>query len=176
MQTAKGFVVLCPENKQFKTGITPAEALILYKLHFKHSNGSPLEGFVLDGEATETVNKDGKKVTRARTNAEECARLKRKYSGLVEGKRAFEAVFGTGTMVKLPASFEDIAETIEFAIAAAPEADTENPAPEEPTHEWTPELEAEYTALYTTHKPNKAQRERLEELEEYKATAANRKR
>ena len=53
MQTATGYVVLSPENKQLHRGITPAQALILRKLHFSNSQGNPLEGLVIDGEAME---------------------------------------------------------------------------------------------------------------------------
>lgn len=166
MQKANGIVILCPENKQHVRGITPAEALIIYKLHFKNSNGSPLEGFVIDGEAVD----NGK----PRSNAEECARLKRKYTGLVEGKRAFEAVFGTGTIVQLPKTFGEIAETIGPVFSDAPAEDAPEPeAAEVHTHEWNNDLENELTNLLTSHKPTKDQKVRLKELQEYKATAVN---
>lgn len=59
MQIANGFVTTCPEMKHKMYGITPAEALILKKLHNQYSNGTPLSGLEIVGEATE-VDQFGK--------------------------------------------------------------------------------------------------------------------
>ena len=48
MQIANGLVILSPENQQFKYGVTPAEALILYRLHKVYANGTPLGDFFID--------------------------------------------------------------------------------------------------------------------------------
>lgn len=37
-------------------GITPAEAVVLHKMHFQYSNGTPLKNLVIVGEATEVDN------------------------------------------------------------------------------------------------------------------------
>ncbi|MEI6195400.1 MAG: hypothetical protein WCS42_13830 [Verrucomicrobiota bacterium] len=131
MQIANGTVILSPENHQFKYGLTPAEALILFKLHFQNSNGTPLgDLFIQDGEAL-TVDAEAKPgeeayfnqnagkhieakaavpaVTHVRTQAEEVERLKRRYTGIISGKPAFEAVFGSTLGVRLPDTFADIA-------------------------------------------------------------------
>ena len=122
MQIANGLVTSSPEYTHAVQGITPAEALILKKMHNQYSNSAPLRDLVITGEATEldtfgkpaTVTVKGKEVpsTKPRTDAEECARLRRKYVGYVEKKPAFEAVFGTASIIKLPATFEEIREVI----------------------------------------------------------------
>ena len=53
MQIANGFVTTCPENTYYLYGITPAEAVILKKMHNQYSNGSPLKQLEIVGEATE---------------------------------------------------------------------------------------------------------------------------
>src|ERR1700739_367099 len=102
MQIADGLVILSPENQQHKRGITPAEALILYKLHRQNANGTPLGPFYIQPGEAQTVDKKAipaeeeyfnpntgrtvsKKaavpaVTHTRTIGEEVARLKRKYT------------------------------------------------------------------------------------------------
>lgn len=133
MQIANGIVVLSPENQQFKYGITPAEALILHKLHFKNSNGAPLKDFIVTGEArtidvefkagepeyldratlrTVPAVPDRQEVSHARTNSEEAQRLRRKYTGLIKGQTAFVSVFGNQTILNLPATFDEIAEAV----------------------------------------------------------------
>lgn len=138
MQIANGLVILSPENQQFKYGITPGEALVLYRLHKVYANGTPLgDFFIQPGEAV-TVETEGRPaeeeyfnpvtgktvpakpavpaVTHPRTQAEEIARLKRKYTGnLTEGGQthtAFAATFGTGANVRLPETFAEIEEMI----------------------------------------------------------------
>ena len=174
MQTATGYVVLSPENKQLHRGITPAQALILRKLHFSNSQGNPLEGLVIDGEAMEK-KPDGN--LRPRTNNEEIARLKRHYTGVVDGKRAFEAVFGNGSLVQLPQTFEEIADDIGDVIVGA-QSDAPAPAAETdaPAGEWTNALNEELVALETTFRPTKEQKQRLAELRDFKAQASNVKR
>jgi hypothetical protein len=168
MQTASGYLILSPENKQFHRGITPAQALIMRKLHYSNSQGNPLEGLVIDGEATEP---DGNGGQRPRSNGEEVARLKRFYTGIVNGERAFESVFGKGTMVRLPETFDDVREELGDVFVEA------RPQPHQlldaEAHAWTPQLQAELTDLETTHKRNKEQNERLAELREYKENATN---
>ncbi len=138
MQTANGLVILSPENQQFKYGVTPAEALILYRLHKVYANGTPLGDFyVQPGEALtievaarpaeeEWYNAATGKtvpakpavpaVTHARTCAEEIARLKKKYTGnLTENGQtltAFAATFGTAANIRLPETFAEIEELI----------------------------------------------------------------
>lgn len=136
MQIANGTLILCPENHQFVRGITPAEAIILYKMHRQNANGSPLgEFFIQDGEAVtvdvpekaaqEPVYKEstGERfpakpavpaVTHTRTNAEEVLRLKKKYTGIITENGlalpAFQATFGNASAVKLPEKFSELDE------------------------------------------------------------------
>lgn len=135
MQTANGMVILSPENHQFKHDVTPAEAMILHNLHKQYANGTPLGDFVINQDEAVTVDAEGKPAeeayfnqnsgrhvearpeipakTHTRTQAEEIARLKKKYTGniTVDGvaKPAFEATFGTALAVRLPETFEEIA-------------------------------------------------------------------
>lgn len=53
MEIANGYINTCPENSAFVYGITPAEAVVAKNLHFKYSNGKPLHGLIVTGEATE---------------------------------------------------------------------------------------------------------------------------
>ncbi len=136
MQIAKGSIRLSIENVQFKQEITPAEALLLHRLHFKNANGSPLgDDWRVYGEAmtVEVPAKSGEPewfnvqsgkvvpaklpvaaVTHKRTQREEISRLKQKYVGQVkEGGRnmaVFEAVFGTASTIRLPETFDEIEE------------------------------------------------------------------
>lgn len=138
MQIAKGSVRLSPENVQFKQEVTPAEALILHRLHFKNASGSPLgDDWRVYGEAVtievpaksaepEWFNVQSGKVvpakpavpavTHKRTQREEISRLKRKYIGQVKenGRNVpvFEAVFGTASTVRLPETFDEIEEAV----------------------------------------------------------------
>jgi hypothetical protein len=161
MQTASVLVILSPENQQHKHGITPAEALLLRKLFFTNSQGAPLQQLIVNGGVT-------------RTNTEEIARLKSKYTGIVEGVRVFEAVFGKGTLVQLPDTFDEIKEQLGEGVivdaAPAPDAVVTD------AHQWTPDLEAELVKLQTQYKSTKEQLERRDELVAYKATASNTKR
>lgn len=59
MQIADGYVTTCPEMKHKMYGITPAEAILLKKMHNQYSNGTPLTGLVIVGEAKE-VDQYGK--------------------------------------------------------------------------------------------------------------------
>jgi hypothetical protein len=130
MQTANGLLLKCPESHQMLRNITPGEALILHKLHFQYANGNPLGDFVIQPEAAVTIDipaqaareeehnlltgkvTPGKPAvpakTHPRTNSEEVERLKRKYTGLIEGKTAFEGTFGSALGVRLPETFEEI--------------------------------------------------------------------
>lgn len=134
MQIANGLLILSPENQQHKIGFTPAEVLINYHLHKTYANGSPLgDWFIQKGEAlTEDApskaaeeayfnQNAGKHIeakpaieakTHKRTNAEEIARLKKKYTGNITrdgvARPAFEAVFGGGAGIKLPETFDEI--------------------------------------------------------------------
>jgi hypothetical protein len=146
MQIAKGFITITPDNKQFRYDITPAEAMVLHKLHFKNSNGSPLSDLVITGEATtvETPFRRGEPawvnpitgtVTPAvndvlekshkRTNKEEAERLRRKYTGMVKSGNAtvsvFLAVFGDVAMPKLPATFSEIVEVLGETVVTGDE-------------------------------------------------------
>ena len=134
MQIAKGTLILSPENQQFKYGITPAEALILHKLHFTYSNGTPLGDFYIQSGEARTVDIPERAaedeefnlgtgrtipakpfvpaVDHKRTQAEEISRLKRKYTGNVTENgvthTAFVATFGTAVGVHLPETFAEI--------------------------------------------------------------------
>lgn len=169
MQTATGYVKLSPENEQFKRDITPARALIYRKLHFTNSQGNPLNGLVIGGEATEPTPDGG---TRLRTNAEEVAFCKRHFTGAVEGVRVFEAVFGKGMIIQLPETFDEIREELGNVFV---ESRTPTPAggDSEIGGAWTKELQEEFSALETAFRPSKEQKERLAELREFKANATN---
>jgi hypothetical protein len=152
MQIANGMVILSPENHQFKHGITPAEALIIYNLHRQYANGTPLgEFFIQPGEAL-TVEAEGKAAeeeyfnpnagkiitakpaiparTHKRTQTEEIARLKKKYTGIITkdgvAQPAFAATFGNALGLRLPETFEEIEEAvgIKFQEQAEPVSDT----------------------------------------------------
>lgn len=139
MQIANGLLILSPENQQHVRGITPAEALILHAMHFQYSQGTPLGDFYIqDGEEALTVDEPGRAAeeeyfnqhtgkavparaavppkTHKRTNAEEIARLQRKYTGMIKrdgvSKSAFAAVFGDSRQVKLPETFAEIHDLI----------------------------------------------------------------
>ena len=138
MQLANGLVILSPENQQFKHDVTPGEALILYKLHRVYANGTPLgEFFIQPGDAL-TIDAEARPgeeayfdahrgrhieakppvaaVTHVRTQAEEIARLKRKYTGNItengSAQTAFVATFGSGMGVRLPETFEEIEQAV----------------------------------------------------------------
>jgi len=115
-------------------GVTPAEAVILHKMHFQNANGSPLgEFFIQEGEAVtvETPEKAAEPaffnqtlgkhieakaavpaITHKRTNAEEITRLKKKYTGIIQENNvamsAFQAAFGSSSVVKLPETFDEL--------------------------------------------------------------------
>ena len=132
MQIANGLVILSPENQQFKYGVTPPEAMILYRLHRVYANGTPFGDFhVQPGEAVteDSPAKPGEEayfdqnrgrhieakppveaVVHKRTQAEEIARLKRKYTAVIEGQTAFVSTFGSAIGVRLPETFEEIQE------------------------------------------------------------------
>lgn len=139
MQRANGTVIISPENQQFRYDVTPAEALLLYQLHRVYANGTPLgDDFVIQDGPALTIDAeakpaeegyfdqhrgkhiDGKDAVPAkaheRTNAEEIARLKKKYTGnlTVNGQSmpAFSAVFGNSPGVQLPKTFAEISEAI----------------------------------------------------------------
>ena len=138
MQIANGILVLSPENVQHVRGVTPAEVLILHAMHFQYAKGTPLGDFYIQEGVAETVDVEGKPATEEeynpgtgktiparaaipakthkRTNAEECARLRRKYTGNIskngQSKPAFEAVFGGNPVVKLPETFDEIGEFV----------------------------------------------------------------
>lgn len=139
MEIANGTIILSPENHQYRYGVTPAEALLLKEMHFKHSNGSPLGAdFVIQTGEAQTVDEPGKPGeeayfdqvrgehvkpkppvparTHKRTNAEEADRLRRKYTGNITrngvSMPAFVAVFGSATKVQLPETFAEIEEDV----------------------------------------------------------------
>lgn len=151
MQIANGYVTTCPENKHMVYGITPAEAVIIKRMHNSYSNGSPLSDLVIVGEANE-VDQYGKPLMigekkpfkriiasmdnegnptmkpvadfemvytpslKPRTQLEEINRLRRKYVGNVteNGKSvsAWESAFGSGAIVKLPDTFDEVSHVI----------------------------------------------------------------
>lgn len=161
MQIADCLVILSPENHLHKRDITPAEALVLRKMHFSNSQGAPIANLALNGEVE-------------RSNSAEIARLKQKYTGIVEGVRAFEAVFGKGMMINLPQTFAEIAEQLGEGVIV--ESVPAPPADVTESHQWTPDLEDELVALQTAFKSSKEEKERRDELVAYKATASNVKR
>jgi hypothetical protein len=145
MEIANGTVILSPENQQVKNGITPAEALILYKLHRLNANGTPLGSFFIQPGEAETIEKEGKPaeeeyfnqhtgrmvvakpaipaLTHKRTVGEEVTRLKRKYTGNItengQAQTAFVATFGAGLNPRIPEKFSDIEELTGHIFQAA---------------------------------------------------------
>lgn len=129
MQIANGLLICSPENQQRKIGYTPAEVLLNYHLHKAYANGTPLgDWYVQEGEAV-TVDVEARAVVEAslnhlnqvvpgkdavpavthpRTQIEEIDRLKKRYTGLIKGVPAFEAVFGAAAGVRLPETFAEI--------------------------------------------------------------------
>lgn len=172
MQTAEGPVTLSPENIQVKRNLTPAEVLILSALHRSNAQGAVVTELTITGEAMETVN--GK--TRPRTNTEEVLRLKRQYTGIVKGVRAFEAVFGSAHMVSLPQTFEEIQSELGNVTihSTKPEAPAEEPANESAEgYFWRTEDEEEFNTLLAVHDPSKKQLKRLQLLQELRNNSTN---
>jgi len=148
MQIANGMVILSPENHQFKYDLTPAEVLILHRMHRQYANGTPLADFTIQPGYAVTIERDGiaaedeyfnqnsgrtipakpaiPPVKHKRTQAEEIARLKRKYTGnmSVDGaaKNAFEATFGGAIGIRLPETFDEIEEIVGIKFAHTTEA------------------------------------------------------
>lgn len=136
MQIANGTVILSPENQQVKQGITPAEALILYKLHRTNANGTPLGTFFIQKGEAMTIEQEAKAgeeewfnqhtgrhvpakapiaaVSHVRTKLEEVTRLKKKYTGNITqngaAKTAFVATFGDSINPTIPETFAEIEE------------------------------------------------------------------
>lgn len=131
MEIANGLVVLSKDHTQPKYEVTPAEAIVLHKLHLAGSKGIPLQDFVvLDGEAVTVIGKKKVKVkrknlegneievevdepiTRKRTGPEELARLKRLYPGTVKGEDGKSApvcnVCFPGAVKRLPETFAEL--------------------------------------------------------------------
>ena len=136
MQIANGLLILCPEHQLFVRDVTPAEALILYRMHAQNANGTPLGDFFIQPGEAQTIEVPAKPavepafdmatglrseakpavpaVTHKRTNAEEITRLKKKYTGMVTDPTtrtavtAFAAAFGNASAVRLPERFEEL--------------------------------------------------------------------
>lgn len=102
MEIAQGSVRRNPHSVDVKRDLTPAECLLIHAIHFKNAQGSPLgDDFAVYGEAI-TIESPSKPAedetfnaitghrtpgtpaipakTHKRTNAEEVARLKKKFS------------------------------------------------------------------------------------------------
>jgi hypothetical protein len=139
MEIAQGSIHRNPHSIALLREMTPAEVLLLHTIHFKNAQGSPLgDDFAVYGVA-ETVESRGKPAEDAtfnpvtgvtmppipavaakkhkRTNAEEVARLKKKYANarvrLENGTdvEAFSSVF-PGIMPKLPQTFDEIEDAV----------------------------------------------------------------
>jgi len=131
MQIANGLVVVNGGHTQPKYDVTPAECVILHKLHLNGAKGVPLKDFViLDGEATEQVGKKKETVKRrnlageevnaeidvpilrTRTAQEELSRLRRAYPGTVKGEDGKSApvvnVCFPGAVKRLPERFDEL--------------------------------------------------------------------
>lgn len=139
MEIAQGSIRRNPHSIDFKRDLTPAEVLLLATIHHKNAQGSPLgDDWSVTGEAVtvdapsvpaedETFNPQTGKTTpgkpaipaktHKRTNAEEVARLRKKYVNarvrLDNGTdvEAFGSVF-PGIMPKLPQTFDEIEEAV----------------------------------------------------------------
>lgn len=132
-----------------KRDLTPAEVLLLATIHHKNAQGSPLgDDWAVSGEAItvetpsipaedESFNPQTGKTTPAkpfvpakthpRTNAEEVARLRKKYANarvkLENGTEAeaFSSVF-PGVMPKLPQTFDEIEDAVGVKFPPASDA------------------------------------------------------
>lgn len=155
MEIAQGSIRRNPHSIDFKRNLTPAEVLLLATIHHKNAQGSPLgDDWSVTGEAItvdapsvpaedESFNPQTGKTTPARpaipakvhkrTNAEEVARLKRKYANarvrLDNGTdvEAFASVF-PGVMPKLPQTFDEIEDAVGKAfppLSAPPKVDSD---------------------------------------------------
>lgn len=139
MEIAQGSIRRNPHSIDFKRELTPAEVLLLATIHHKNAQGSPLgDDWSVTGEAItidapsipaedESFNPQTGKTTPARpavaakthkrTNAEEVARLRKKYANarvrLDNGNEAeaFSSVF-PGVMPKLPQTFDEIEDAV----------------------------------------------------------------
>jgi hypothetical protein len=148
MQIANGMVILSPENQQFKYGVTPAEAVILYKMHNAYANGTPLGDFYIQEGEAQTIDVPEKaaqeeernlltgKITPAkeavpaathkRTQGEEIARLKKIYTGIIQddgvAKTAFVGTFGSAVGVRIPETFAEIEDVVHITFKTQPKA------------------------------------------------------
>lgn len=150
MEIAQGSIRRNPHSIDFKRDLTPAEVLLLATIHHKNAQGSPLgDDWAVYGEAI-TVESPSKPAedktfnsvtgettearpavpakTHKRTNAEEVARLRKKFANarvrLDNGSEAeaFSAVF-PGVMPKLPQTFDEIEDAVgkQFPPLSAPD-------------------------------------------------------
>jgi len=131
MQIANGIVVVNKDHEQPKYDVTPAEAIVLHKLHLSGSKGIPLKDFVIiEGEAVTVIGKKKATVkrknvegvdvdaeidvpiTRPRTAQEELTRLRKAYPGTVKGEDGKSApvvnVCFPGHIKHLPETFEEL--------------------------------------------------------------------
>jgi hypothetical protein len=126
MQTATIKVKTGPFSSKNLRDVTPAEAVVLAKLHHVATGGTAIGSIVITGTAQERAgyhfeevvlsdkSKDRKKVYdyRDRTDAEERARLEKRFTGNIgsgrDVKPAFLAVF-PDDMQPLPTTFKSIA-------------------------------------------------------------------
>jgi hypothetical protein len=124
MKTADVVVHLSKEMNVLKKGVTPIEALLLTAEHHKNVGGPVIDGEAADKVAVEVadpvldtegkqVMKDGKPVTKTRTDDEEIDRLRVKYRAakvkavLTEVKNFptdFKTACAKGVQVVLPSS------------------------------------------------------------------------
>jgi hypothetical protein len=132
MQIGKATVKITPEHSQVMYDLTPADALILQRLHFVGAKGNPITEITITGEAvvelkppqaaTEAEYDPRGRVTkqeqpakpgeyRKRTDAEERVLLQKFYTGVIDTVPIFQKVFPDPTR-RLPQTFKEVAEYI----------------------------------------------------------------
>lgn len=99
MQTATVELFTSEHNQLIKRGVTPAEAVIMARMHGPRSKGRPIGRVIIEGDEE-------------RDTAEERERLHLTYTGTIgegkEAKGALEAVF-PNEMAELPETFSEVA-------------------------------------------------------------------
>lgn len=132
VEIADGIVIVAAGNhEQPVYGVTPAEAVVLHKLHFANAKGNPLKDFkIVEGQAMTKLGQKKEKakrknlegaeveveisvpIERVRTGQEELVRLRKAYFGTVKGMDGKSApvvnVCFPGASPILPTKFAEI--------------------------------------------------------------------
>lgn len=108
METAEALVTVHPDCQVHKRGLTPAEVLVLHKMHFQNARGQVITNLTVTGSVD-------------RHPAEERERLRLAYTGRLANKNAIDAIF-PDPIPRLPESFAEVESglSVKFPRAALP--------------------------------------------------------